>query len=606
MIERDNRRSAERNLHMDQWKGIQHTLGRATTFMRGMIVATAMLAGVIAMATPTPAHAADTFVFATGSENHTLDPQKMSWMHDVRIAECLWEPLLRLKVPSLAIEPGVAERFSVSDDKLTYTFHLRSEARWSNGDPVTAHDFAHGWRRAMMPDTAADYTQLMFCIEGAEDFFNWRNDQLADYIRSEDKSPEAAAAAVREAEAHFERTVGVKAIDERTLVVKLIRPTSYFPELCAFVTFMPIHRKSAESYVTVSAATGRLIYDSKWLSPRNLVTNGPYVLVSKRFKRDMTMRANPRFWNASNVATPIIRMEIIEDPGTAMLSYRQGKVDWLPDVPTALPMAAELAAANRPDVHLVPAAGTYFYSFNCLPKLADGSPNPLADARVRRALSMAINREAIVKHVTRLNQPVAKTFTPVDAVAAYLPPAEAGVTFDPAGAKALLAEAGLTGADIRGVSILVNSGYGHEDIAQYIRKEWQKNLDIVVTLEAVESRVFGQRLKSQNYTIARASWFGDYRDPTTWLDKYRTDNGNNDAAWSDAEYDDLLNQAADEIDPDSRMALLRSAETRLLQAQPIAPIFQYQHMHVYDPKKVKGIHPNPWNRTRLEFVHVLK
>jgi len=277
----------------------------------------------------------------------------------------------------------------------------------------------------------------------------------------------------------------------------------------------------------------------------------------------------------------------------------------LPELPSTSSLAADLVAQNRRDVHATSMAGMYFYDFNCNPKLANGKPNPLADPRVRQALSMGIDRQAIVAKVTRLNQPIARTFVPVDAVKGYNPPVEAGIGFDPKRGKQLLAEAGYhDGAALKGLSILYNTGHGHEQIAQAIKRMWKQHLGVSVPLEGIEGKVFATRLKSQQYSICRASWFGDYRDPTTWLGKMVTEDGNNDCAYSSSEYDKLLTRAATELDVQKRFAILREAEAIMLQDSPMAMIYQYVNVYVYDPDKVRGLHPNPWSIWRLEQVTV--
>lgn len=553
------------------------------------------------------------FVFISGGEHHWLDPQKVSWRHDIRVVELLFDPLVRVRLPDLTIEPATAARWDISEDGLVYTFHLRDDARWSNGDPVRADDFLYAWRRALLPDLAADYSQLLFCIDGAQAFFTWRSEQLAAYARrgASARTPAAAAELWQATEQRFAQTVGVSAADDRTLVVRLAQPTPYFIELCAFGTLMPVHAASVSEQASISPDTGLLTQDPGWTRPGRLVCNGPYVMTRRRFKRDVLYEANPQFYGAAAVGPRSILERIVIDKQLQVLMYDDGGADFLPDLPSAGPLAADLVASGREDVHLTPAAGTYFYNFNCLPTLpgagagADGTPNPLADPRVRKALSLAIDRQTIVQHVTRLNQPVARTFVPPGALPGYDPPVEAGPRYDLDEARRLLAEAGYPdGRGLRGLKILFNTGFGHEHVAQQIQRNWAEHLGVRVGLEGVESGVFGHRLKSQDYTIARAGWFGDYRDPTTYLDKFITTNGNNDARYSNSTYDAMMAAALVERDPVRRMALYREAEALMLADAPIAPIFQYAEVRLYDPRKVQGLHLNAWDFRRFELVRV--
>ncbi|MCE9590180.1 MAG: peptide ABC transporter substrate-binding protein [Planctomycetes bacterium] len=550
------------------------------------------------------------FTFVSPDDHNFLDPQRMSWLHDLRVAECLYEPLVRFKLPELTVEPAAAAKWEVSPDGLTYTFHIRPEAQWSNGDPVTAGDFIHAWRRAIIPDMAADYSQLFFLIAGAEDFFHWRQEQLNFLQRARFASPGDLQRHIDkmwpDALDHFKETVGISSPDPGTLVVRLVRPTPYFLELTQFSAFAPVHAASVEKATSVRESVGVLETDATyWADPERLVTNGPYLLARRRFKNDLLMTQNPHYWNRAAMRNTSIREVFIADPNMAMLMYKQGRIDWLPEIPTASRLAADLVAQHRPDLVASPWAGTYFYDFNCLPTLEDGTVNPLADARVRRALSMAIDRKTIVERVTRLNQPVARSFIPPGSLPGYEPPVEDGADFKPEEAKRLLAEAGYAdGSKLTGLSILFNTGQGHENVAQQIKRSWEEVLGVSVMLEGVEGKAFSQRLKTQHYTIARASWIGDYRDATTFLDKHASGNGNNDSKWASAEYDSLLHQASELTDPAQRLAALRKAESLLLREQPIAPIFHYITLQAYDPAKVEGLYPNIWNFRRLEFVRV--
>lgn len=549
------------------------------------------------------------FIFACPGAHRFLDPQRMSWLRDIRIAECLFEPLTRVRLPDMVIGPGVAKRWQVSEDGKTYTFSLRPDARWSNGDPVRSGDFIYAWRRALLPDLAADYSQMLWAIKGAEAFFKWRQGQLVTYLEhASNRTLANAKALLDEAIVRFDQTVGLSAPDDRTLVVELVRPVPYFLQLCAFATFMPVHQATVEAQISLSVQTGRLVQDPYWTRPGRLVCNGPYVLKRRRFKRDLLMVANPHYWNRSAMGNASILERIVPSPSNALLLYEAGRVDWLPDIPSSGSLAADLVEQGRRDVQVFPASGTYFYNFNCRPKALDGSYNVLSDSRVRRALSMAIDRQAVVENITRLGQPTAMTFVPVGALPGYRPPVEAGARFDPQAARKLLAEAGYnnpqSARQLQGLSILYNTGGGHEHIAQAVKRMWDEHLGVKVKLEGQEVSVFGDRLRNHDFTIARAGWFGDYLDPTTFLDKFRTGNGNNDAAYSNPQFDRLIRQAEAEMIPAKRMVILQEAEKLMLSEQPIAPINQYVNLHVFDPQRVQGLHLNPWNFRRLEFVRV--
>lgn len=551
-----------------------------------------------------PAIAGGEFRFVTQAALKTIDPQGTSWMADFRMIRCLFEPLLRLNHETHELEPGAAAALpTVSDDGLTYTFTLREDAAWSNGDAVTASDFVYGWKRAMFPDFAADYSGLFFCIAGAEDFFTWRADQLAAVAAGTLDAEQAWA----EAHERFAATVGIQAVDDRTLRVTLAQPTAYFNDLASFPTFSPIHEKSAASAIQLNADTGMATVDTGYFrDPGKLVTNGAYLLQRWDPGQQMILDQNPHYWDRASMTNTRLVMHVIEDTSAVMIKYRNGELDWYPHIDTNSPYGAGLLESNPPDLHVTQSAGTYFYRFNCRPTI-DGRPNPLADPRVRRAFSLAVDRQEIVDAVTRIGQPVARTFVPPGAIPGYDAPTEAGVSFDPETARQLLADAGYPGGrGLSGLTILFNSNGGHEHPAQAIRDMWKQHLGVDVGLESMERVPFSHRTRTGGFTICRSSWYGDYRDPTTFLDMFRELDGNNDSRYHNPQYDALLKNAAETQDPAARMALLRQAETVLLEDQPLLPLYHYVTLDLFDPEKVKGLEPNAWNNLRLDRVRVLR
>lgn len=547
-------------------------------------------------------------VFITGSGHNHLDPQRMSWSHDIRIANCLYEPLVRLNFETMTTEPGAAESWDISEDGLTYTFHLRKNARWSNGDPVTAHDFVYAWRRALLPDMAADYAAMLWVIDGAKDYFDQRSQDLKSFAGLRDKfgtqgKTETARALYENAKAYFPEMVGVATPDDHTLVVTLERPTAYFLDLTAFATFMPVHAASVEEQIEIASGTGMVhVQPAYWSSP---VTNGPYVIRDRQPLRHLHLTKSPTYWNAEAVRNDSVLELIITDPNTAMQAYETGQANLHLAVPGAGEIAKGLtqSADTRDDLHRQAMAGTYFYNFNCSPTLNDGSANPFHDTRVRRAFSLAIDRRSLIDNVTKGGQPIALSYIPVGALADYDPPVEFGVTFDPDAARALLAEAGYPdGKGLTGLSIVYNTGSVHDQPAQAIKRMWKDHLGVDVELEGVPVSAFKDRLKQQDYTIARAAWFGDYPDPTTWLQKMTTGDGNNDCKWSNAEFDTLVAKADTMERGPQRLAVLREAEALLLREQPMALLYQYANIYLANPDELENVRFNAWNRVRLEDI----
>lgn len=579
--------------------------------MRSLVVGLLVLAVVGCGERPREAD----LIYISAVAHITLDPQKMSWSHDIRVASMLYEPLVRVDFGTGAVEPAAAASWEVSEDRMTYTFTLREDARWSNGDSVTSGDFVYAWQRAMLPDTAAEYAKLLYPIAGVRAYYQWRTDQIAEYARvrnaaggqAGDAAEAAAALLWEEAERQFAETVGLSTPDDRTLVVRLEEPTPYFLQMVGFSTFAPVHRGSVEAETTLNSATGMRQMDTAyWRDPERVVASGPYMIEESVFKRYLKLRKNPNYWNAASVRSERIMEKIIEDPQNAFLAYNAGEAD----ISIALPSLGSLPAGlvqdeRRTDVHTVNAAGTYFYNFNCQPERADGSPNPLADARVRVALSKGIDREQIVTQVTGMSQPIARSFVPPGAVQGYTPPVETGVVYDVEGARLLLEDAGYPGGEgLDGLSILYNTGSGHEEVAIAIAAMWERDLGVVVNTEGVEAQTFSDRVNRGDFSIARSGWFGDYMDPTTWLDKHRATNGNNDAKWVNAEHDGLLDEAILIRDPVARFAKLAEAEAVFNAEQPIAPIFHYKLVYLFDEARVKGVTLNAWARWRFDKIWV--
>ncbi|HCT43660.1 MAG TPA: hypothetical protein DF699_00435, partial [Phycisphaerales bacterium] len=294
-----------------------------------------------------PAPRAD-LVFINSSDVNTLDPQRMSWMHDLRTARLLFQPLVQNDVLSddFDIIPGVAESWEISDDARTYTFHLRHDAKWSNGEPVTAEDFRYSWRRAMLPDLVSDYVAMFMNIDGATEFYDWRLAQLdafsdRDFANASERQ-QAAYDLWDETHAQFDALVGMQAPDPQTLVVRLSKPVPYFLDICAFGVFAPVYEPLVAQYERPDPQTGRLIRRPGWTQGGVLISNGPFILTRWRMKRDMRLEKNPYFWDRDNIAIDSIDIPSINDPNAGVLAYQTGAVDWIADV--TAPYRGEMVA----------------------------------------------------------------------------------------------------------------------------------------------------------------------------------------------------------------------------------------------------------------------
>lgn len=582
-----------------------------------------LLIGAVAIALigdrPQPP-AALTFLNAT--DCFTLDPARMSYEQDFRIANALYDGVVRWDPYTFEIVPGVAERWDVSRDGLVYTFHLREDARWSNGDPVTAQDFRYSWRRAIMPDNAADYSNMFFVVRGARAFFEWRAAQAEAYaaLPAHEKSPGAARALLEDAEERFRAAVGIEAPDDRTLRVTLESPTPYFLDLCAFPIWYPVHRATVERWAGVDAASGRVDQRHDWTKPPRLVSNGAYVLASWRFKRDMRLEKNPHYWDRANVTSDSVRMVVIEDANTRVLAYETGAGDWNTDVLVDYigDMLDQRDRGERDDVHSIPRFGTYFWNFNCTPTLTGGRPNPFHDARVRRAFAMAVNKQDIVGKVRRAGDPVADTLIPPRSIPGFDPERRIrGVSHDPPGARALLEAAGWTrgesgllvdraGVPFPIVEMLCSTGSYHDRVALAMGAMWEAELGVRTRVVRKETKTYRDDLARRDYMLARGGWFGDYGDPTTFLALHKTGDGNNDRGYSNERFDALLREAATETDAARRMRLLEDAERLTMEEElPILPIWHYTTTYQYDPARVKGLSRHPRLMQYLHYVHVV-
>lgn len=513
------------------------------------------------------------FTFINRGDIKNLDPLRMTYLQDIRIGYALWEGLYTLHPQTLEPIPGCADRIDISSDKTIYTFNIRTQAKWSNGDDVTANDFVFAWRRMLREQ--GDYSDLLHYIKGARQYQRQSaNGENPDF-----------------------KNVGIEIIDKKTLRVTLENPTAFFPDLCAFPPLFPLHETSM---MQTNLVTGEKTIKDKWLRPPNLVSNGPYRFESWDFKRRLRLAASDHYWDRQNVKSPIIDMLVSENPQTRFSMFKTGEVDWVSDMTGEF--GAELRNAGHPDLHVFTGFGTYFYSFNCQEKLPDGQANPLRDARVRQALSMAIDKRFIVEKITRLGEPMAANYIPPGIFKGYQSPA--GLPFDVERAKRLLAEAGYPdGRDFPELKINFNNEGQHKAIAEYIQRQWADHLNINILLDGKELKAFGEQLRTKNYAISRASWIGDYNDPSTFTDKYRSNAGNNDSAWINPEFDQLCRQAAAETDQSKRMELFRQAEQLLLDEAPILPLYHYVNAYMYRDH-VKGIPLDPRNMVMFKAVEV--
>jgi oligopeptide transport system substrate-binding protein len=484
-------------------------------------------------------------VFLNGAEPEALDPALITGQPEGRVANALFEGLLTFDQSGKA-QPGMAESWEISEGGRVYTFRLREGLRWSDGVSLTAHDFVNSWRRTLDPATASEYAYQLHYLKNAKAF---NEGAITDFSQ-----------------------VGVSAPDERTLRVELENPTPFFLDLCAFVTLLPVPMHAVERH------------GDNWTKPGHLVSNGAYLLEAWRLNDRIRLQKNPHYWNAANVAMETIDILPVSKANTAFNLYASGQADLMMDkglVPPAL--LGEIK--KRDDFHAAPFLGTYFLRYNC-------AKGPFADARVRRAFSLVIDKQSLVERITRAGELPARSFVPPGA--GGYDPIDACENFDPAEARRLLAAAGYPeGRGFPMVTYLYSEGELNEAIAVELQGMWRRELGVNVQLQRQEWKVYLRSISSLDYDIARSSWVGDYPDPNTFLDMFVTGGGNNRTGWSDPRYDKLIAEAAAELDPPERFRILRQAEEILVcQEMPVCPLYFYVGIQLYDANRLGGLEGN--------------
>lgn len=495
------------------------------------------------------------------SEPPSLHPQLATDTTSSTIMSSTHEGLMTLKNGEPV--PGVAESYKMSDDQLTYTFTLR-DAKWSNGEPVTAEDFAYAWEFALNPANASEYATILYAIKGAE-AYNLGTTTSFD-------------------------EVGVKVIDSKTLEVTLESPTPYFLELTAFKTLYPIHKATAEA-------------NPKWYTEADTyVGNGAFVLSQWQHAGSLTLEKNPEYWDADNVKLTKVNIEMVESETTQMTKFESGEIDFLGTNYGKISLDAIERLQSEESLNIVDYSGIYWYKFNT-------TDDVMKNANIRKALTLAIDRAGLIKNVTKGEEEPALGMVP-NGVEGFGDDAGFFKDADYEGAKAALdaglKELGLSDPSELNLKLSFNTSDAHAVIAQYIQEGWNKNLGINVTLENAEWQVYLDKLSSLDYQIGRLGWIADYNDAYSFLEMYNSaDNGNNDTGWSNEEYTNLLKQSTTETDPAARLELLKKAEEIIIAEFPVAPIYYYTNLYVVKDY-VTGMEPDNLGNINLKDVDVTK
>jgi oligopeptide transport system substrate-binding protein len=476
----------------------------------------------------------------------------MTGVVEARLALALGEGLTALDPATLEPRPGLAESWQASPDGLAWTFRLRDGLRWSDGTPLTAADVRASWLRALDPATAAPYAELLDVIAGA--------------------------AACRTGAGSADG-VAVAAPDPRTLTLRLERPCGYLLQLTAFHIAFPVPL----------AAIAR--HGAAWTQPGNAPACGPFVLRTWIPRERIVLEPNPAWHGRAGVRLASITALPIGDLDAAYRMFQQGAIHWMPSVPQA--KWAELRW--RPEYYATPFFASYFYRINC-------TKPPFSDKRVRRALSLAIDRAQITGQILRAGQEPATWLTP--RLPGYAPPA--GLATDRAEARRLLAEAGFPeGRGLPPVEILFNTSDAHRQIAEAVQQQWQDALGVRVVLVNREWKAYIADMDRLEYTVVRASWVGDFLDPETFVGMWTRGGGNNRTGWGHDGFEAGLAAARRATDPADRAARYRAAERILVEDElPIIPLYIYVCQGLLS-ERVRGWHENlrdehPWQGMWLE------
>jgi oligopeptide transport system substrate-binding protein len=488
--------------------------------------------------TTKPLHGPDEVWTNVGAEPEYIDPGKCADAPGGMLITNLFAGLTQAHPKTLQPMPDIAYGWDASQDGLTYTFYLR-DAVWSDGVALTAHDFEYAWKRVLARETASRYAMFLYPLKNAEAFNQGR-------VASSE--------------------VGVRAVDDHTLEVTLEDPLPYFLELTTFYTLMPVPRHVIERL----EREGR--NPDLWTRVENIVSNGPFRLAEWKFRQHMILEKNARYWDAEHVRLRRVRLLMVESSNTGLNLYEAGEIDHIGQA--TLPAEFLDHLSKRADFISGPSLTTYFYWINTKQK-------PLDDVRVRQALSLAVDRESLVKYVTRGGQIASADLVP-DGVAGYR--GLGRPLFDPARARALLAEAGYgPGHPVPTITLRYNTQEQHKQIAEAVQQMWKTHLSVDVQIENQEWKVYLKTLQATEFQLARMGWIGDYADPNTFLELLITGNGNNHSNWSNPEYDALLRRANRTQARVQRLAMLRQVEALGMEQVPLLPLYTYTRSELVKP-----------------------
>ncbi len=486
---------------------------------------------------PNPKETEQQLTVAVSADVQTMDPRLMHNTLSTNVVHMLFEGLMYVNAYG-EIMPGVAKNVSISEDGLTYTFHLK-ESAWSDGTPLTAEDFEYTWKSVLNPKFPAPNAYQLFVIKGAQ--------------------------AAKEGKGTLD-AVGIKAVDPKTLVVELVQPTPYFIELTTTHFYAPVSRHWAEAKDRGS-----------------MVSNGPFKFDHVQMGKEFSVVKNPHFWNASQVKLDRITLAVMDD-NTALKIFQKGGVEWVGSPMSFIPPDAIATLKMDGKLVFAPAAATTWLVINT-------EKPPFDQVKMRKAFNLAIDRQGLVDYVIKGSHTPATGIVPLSLLPRARPYFEdndvpaAWTNFQNA-----LKEAELSKDDMPAISFCYSATDRNHKIAQTLQQQWIKAFGIEVRLEPCESHVYFDRMRQKNYQIGIGSWVGDIKDPINFLEVFKSkENGTNMTRWESADFRELLSASMKVRDRVERLTLLGKAEHLLMENVPVLPLFHVSFNYV-KKSDVKGVY----------------
>ena len=510
-----------------------------------------------------------------GPDVESIDPALNSAVDGANYILFAFDNLLKMDKDGKVV-PGLAEKYEVSDDQLTWTFHLRDGLKWSDGSALTADDFVYSWQRLVDPNVAAPYAQTVLgMVEGYDDAIG-RPD--ADGNTTVDPDP---------------TKLKVEAPDEKTLIVHMAKPTPYFDKLAAFVSLSPVKKDVVEANP-----------DGWSIDPKTYTSTGPFKLTGWEPGSYLMFEKNENYWDADSIKLDGIKCLLMQDQNATFSAYESGDALMIKDVPTQ-----EITTLKeRSDFHIDPILGTYYLDLNT-------TLDEFKDPKVREALSLALDRKYISETIT------SGTYTPASGFVSEgvtdwngtawqdnITDKSAYINIDDhagnlAKAKELIKEAGYeNGVGLPEMVYSTNDASYHKKIAEYLQQAWGE-LGLKVQVNIVEWKSFTPQRRSGNYQIARDGWVMDYNDPSNILELALTGNGNNNAKYSNPEFDALMSKAATEKDPQTRFGYLHQAEDFIMKDTAMVPLLYYNDFYLQSDK-ITGSWHSPDGFWHFEYADI--